>query len=905
MSDPTENLARIALIAIHGVADQQPRDTARAAADMLLRAARVADEIPKRQVFDPRTGELSSPDDRTPGRYQGFEQRELRIGVTPLRTDMEGWRDKNERTAAGLPRQEVVRSAFSFRSQPQTIATQLRAMETKPPHENDDPGSVATAVEPQPAPSSDDISWQYMHEQLSAGVIPESETIYETVRLDSIRTGSRSLVHVYEMYWADLSRPVGSIIRWLIEFYQLLFHLCLLGRKSLDFARVQYEPQARLEKSSWAWLWPFFSGTQIVAEQLLALAIPILNLYLLGLASAVLPLLLPDRSLALSVTAIIAVTVVLLVGFAAFIKRQLVAPSGRPWPSLLLPLLLLGAGVAWICFQFWIRPENTRLWAVAVWWVVPVIAITWLMASYQKARRGALPLGLIAAVLITGLLGYELAQSAPKPAQLEAPLMEALLRTAERTVNALSICWILLFIFALLTTIIGWLITKAVPDQPTLRETLQARDKTRRAAWTTNLTIVVPAITVLILNLTLWQALITSFVPNKPAPVGEQTKWNFVAKNQIWQIEHKPILEDWGQTSFDAHKEGPPYAWEVTRGLMARSYTPLYFAMAALFCLAALILVWSILPAVIAEIRPAARMSRPDATEKKSSWLGESLSSGFRAMRVSGEIIRFTFLLMIPAVFAIYSFIVPSHERFAKDLRPLNEAFLYVGVAIVLGIVASRGPFKPLALGLRAGLDVALDVINWLRLHPLAANPRARICARYHALLQQIEAWRDFTDETQGYDAIVILAHSQGTVITADLLRYLKARSLNPSLPIYLFTMGCPLRQLYSLRFPHLYAWSRHADTNWAGSEPHPESIAVRYWVNAYRSGDYVGRHLWHPDQGQNMWSTSIVHEDGPKREFCIGAGAHTHYWDETAPEIAVELDRIVGLAARNWQPPP
>jgi hypothetical protein len=121
---------------------------------------------------------------------------------------------------------------------------------------------------------------------------------------------------------------------------------------------------------------------------------------------------------------------------------------------------------------------------------------------------------------------------------------------------------------------------------------------------------------------------------------------------------------------------------------------------------------------------------------------------------------------------------------------------------------------------------------------------------------------------------------------------------MSPKSAIYLFTMGCPLRQLYSLRFPHLYAWARHGDKAWAGREPLPETIDVSRWVNAYRSGDYVGRYLWHPEAGEKLWSTEVVHAHGTKREFCIGAGAHTHYWDESAPEIAVELDRLVGLAA-------
>ena len=220
----------------------------------------------------------------------------------------------------------------------------------------------------------------------------------------------------------------------------------------------------------------------------------------------------------------------------------------------------------------------------------------------------------------------------------------------------------------------------------------------------------------------------------------------------------------------------------------------------------------------------------------------------------------------------------------------------------MLALIASKGPFKWLALGLRSFLDVALDVINWLRLHPLDSNPRARICARFSSLLRHIDTWTP-TDSGDGYRAIVILAHSQGTVITADLLRYLKEQNRSPRLPIYFFTMGCPLRQLYSLRFPHLYGWARHHARMWAGAEPQPSEIGVRMWVNAYRSGDYVGRYLWHSDDiagpGAPVWSIPPPQDDGSgKREFCIGAGAHTHYWDETAPDIAIELDRLIGLAA-------
>src|SRR5207244_2642359 len=194
--------------------------------------------------------------------------------------------------------------------------------------------------------------------------------------------------------------------------------------------------------------------------------------------------------------------------------------------------------------------------------------------------------------------------------------------------------------------------------------------------------------------------------------------------------------------------------------------------------------------------------------------------------------------------------------------------------------------------------------------------------------------WRDPFEPARGYDAIVIIAHSQGTVITADIFRFLlwESRGNLPAydaglarldeMPVTLFTMGCPLRDLYALRFPRLYAWARHEDAaamrEWrandlgAGrqaSEPNPAELGVVRWINAYRSGDYIGRYLWRTVPCGYLWASDLggvpfdaparsVSSDGRQRtEFCIGAGAHTHYWDRTAPTIAMELDRLIATA--------
>src|SRR5207302_2013350 len=80
---------------------------------------------------------------------------------------------------------------------------------------------------------------------------------------------------------------------------------------------------------------------------------------------------------------------------------------------------------------------------------------------------------------------------------------------------------------------------------------------------------------------------------------------------------------------------------------------------------------------------------------------------------------------------------------------------------------------QKLALGFRPVLGVILDVDSYLREHPRQANPRARICARYASLLRFLCNWSDPRDGGK-YQAILIVAHSQGAVITADLLRFLR-----------------------------------------------------------------------------------------------------------------------------------
>ena len=868
MTAPDSKLPRIAVIGIHGVADQVPCDTAHAAADLLVRA-----EAARESGTSLIEGQAAPA-----GSYDSFHQRTLRIQVKPVETpESKAFRAK--RDAAGTEKRFIdrLKEALSFRLESEVVGKRLQA------------AGASGAKSAAELSGAQDMSVAYMDEQLSAGVVPDSESTYETIRRDSVRTGQPAEVHVSEMYWADLSRPVGSVVRWLIEFYQLLFHLCSLGRKSLDFARTEYQSGAG--KTSFRWrLWSVMGWAQRIAEDLLALFVPVLNLFLLGLGTALGPLLLQSAHVPWAFRAVLIALGILVPGFVLYFWREFFVRHARAWPVWFIPFLLVSGGAGALCWRAVEDIPNPLLWLMVAWWVVPLVGITWMMASYQRSRPGALSVALAIVVVATAFYAIELWYSHADG----WAMLNALLRAAEWLLLLLQVCWLGIIVSALVATIAGFFVRRALPDYTDARKRERERDQARRAAWTTNLTLVVPALTVLILNLTLWWTLINAAVPAKSTtspPSGERPawSWNVVKNAPVWEATHTPL------GSKDANAVKPP-ARESVRNLMKRSHTPIFAAVAGLFLLAALLLAWAILPAVLAEAGlTRARRRSPESEVGSSTWLGESLSGGFAAMRGSGEIVRLTLLVLLP----IGTWLATTGRSPWLDFAELNNWFFLVGAWIVAGLVLSRGPLRGVALGLRGALDVALDVMNWLRLHPLSNNPRARICARYHSLFKHIYDWRDPRDG-DGYKAIVILAHSQGTVITADLLRYLKVKGMNPRLPIYFFTMGCPLRQLYSLRFPHLYDWARHCNQEWAQREPLPETLGVKLWVNAYRSGDYVGRHVWRGDREEDLWSPVVVREGGVKRELCIGAGAHLKYWDASAPAVAAELDRLVTVAAAS-----
>jgi hypothetical protein len=386
----------------------------------------------------------------------------------------------------------------------------------------------------------------------------------------------------------------------------------------------------------------------------------------------------------------------------------------------------------------------------------------------------------------------------------------------------------------------------------------------------------------------------------------------------------------------------------------------------------------ALLPAVIKDVYPSSTGERfrrsampraaPDADARRDRQLREDLAAqklggwvtgGLSTVGiVIGVLFVATFVLMPLLNIADYGM---GHAR-GSVLENIEgwagRVILAAGgslTAAAVGLVAFRHRLDALALGFRPAVDAALDIDNYLREHPRSSTPRARIAERYTSLLRYLCNWRG-ADGVTPYSAIVLVAHSQGAAITADLLNFIQ-REPDPELEpmrhggqgepaLYLFTMGSPLRQLYANSFPHLFGWVRGDLDDWftrrdtplppvfepttrrdapshvlstnripSFAAPNPWELGATRWVNAYRSGDYVGRSLWRIDMpgeeslyrcapaylagSADAETTIVVSEDAERsrRELCIGIGAHTHYWDASSKAIAIELDLLVGEA--------
>jgi hypothetical protein len=332
----------------------------------------------------------------------------------------------------------------------------------------------------------------------------------------------------------------------------------------------------------------------------------------------------------------------------------------------------------------------------------------------------------------------------------------------------------------------------------------------------------------------------------------------------------------------------PPFSWISTGkwsnivnalvlGVIARALSGVTIGGVVAITLLLFAAILALGPSLYAEFRPAS------AHRGNAMRLGQWLSNGLGCITVAG-VLAGACIIVFPVAWLVLVWI------FAADTTSnLNQVADWFGEGFwrLVGISFTTLAFKlsgPATHVITTVVGIVLDVELYLRDRPRGKTTRALIHQRFLTLLDHLEC--------RHYDQIVFIAHSQGTVVLMDALRFIWLNQSNHQLSSRLnvspsmnsvITMGSPLRQLYASTFPLLFGWAK---------TPEPAFAGVSSWSNLYRSGDYVGRQLSQSDQTDGIYDSTAASYQGFFKEYCIGPGAHTHYWN--SPEVAHELDRVL-----------
>jgi hypothetical protein len=264
-------------------------------------------------------------------------------------------------------------------------------------------------------------------------------------------------------------------------------------------------------------------------------------------------------------------------------------------------------------------------------------------------------------------------------------------------------------------------------------------------------------------------------------------------------------------------------SWSVTPGF------PILLALAAS---GFFLMVWWALPSILTEKFTLRDEKVPprNSTNAQCMRLGSWISRGLDSISLV------TFLIWC-AIFVAPLYCFYFHPSLV--LTNLKAATAWI-VAYFIGATLAAGALAALVKYSSPVLGAVLDVDTYLRTSPVDATPRAKIVERYVSLLRYLVRYRDPIDG-RGYDLVVIVAHSLGSLISADLLRFLHAEgddALAPlglagefeqsqgSISLKLLTMGNPTRQLLNRFFPYLYDWVRENPDNGMQPLPVPTTIS-------------------------------------------------------------------------------
>lgn len=951
---------KTALIVVHGVADQSAGRTASQVAELLVASSgeRVRYTVDTSETISipvPRLDPLT-PSKRVHDATPTSAQRpRFKSWLQSFRSDFQ--RDRWEaaptaRVALREVREERAGKRDARRGGPAGAAARGLS-----------PGAPAEPARPEPDDRGLALTDFLLAKQIENDPKPEFYTTapmrMTRAERDAAGATQHATLDVFEMYWADLSRLSGSVPRIVSELTTLVFRLSRLGRDTVDEARgeVRANPDTP-RKTAWSLLAALQSLLDWLHVNLLGQLFA--QLFLFGAFVVLLGLLVASPGAAgfwtretIGHAAIGGTVGVLGVLLLAFRWRA-------PTRSKILPVLLIAVALAYA-----LAFVHAAAWTA-------VVALALLSAAYDFALRVAderFPFtrtaGLTLWFVLLAVIGFKALVIAHAPLDSLNAWRDLALYGVELTLSAIKGFWILCAPLVVVWLVVG------------LRAQSANGVATRASVATGRLGLGVSIFSFLALAMAVWALLTTvldlsaqrleytaQIFTSAPAPlaVSARPSGSTAPAATVAVAQSAPTSAPSPSSIAAAPASAPSSSASAVPRSSAqvflderyRASTAAFSGIAALLLVLLAFVVGTVTPSVLAELmlfrgksrsggsagaerapNPLAAPSAP-GTASPAVQLGRWLTAGYRRLDGVTFAVCAAGALLAVAVMVVFAFgdHLPDPLREALSVehslpRKLSQSLLAPLVISAAGVGAALsilgGYLSKNLPAVRAPLDAALDVDNYFREFPRRRIARARIFARYVALLEHVAQ--------RGYTRLVIVSHSQGTVISADLLRWLaRGRALgrdNAALSrliprdLRLLTLGCPLRQLYAARFPTLYRWVIAAASP-GRFGPRAADLGAVQWLNAYTSGDYVGRWLWTADPAVNdalgqplmeaikpaalgrgsvydALGATVSLDEASEAETCLGVGAHTHYFESDQHEVAALIDHLVagpGIAA-------
>ncbi len=252
--------------------------------------------------------------------------------------------------------------------------------------------------------------------------------------------------------------------------------------------------------------------------------------------------------------------------------------------------------------------------------------------------------------------------------------------------------------------------------------------------------------------------------------------------------------------------------------------------------------------------------SRHDATTYAADPVPRLILSDW----IRWAIVFATLLLAVGAFSMLYASLSGSDNLPAVFSLLTDRVY---GLALTIAALVGAG-YLLVWSQLAVGLGVAKDVITYFNGDPGARNstrPEFPVRDRMH---QRFVTVMETMIASEKPEEVVVIAHSQGTVIAVQAMRKNETSMLFDTKSIgqrTLVTMGSPYSHLYEHYFPSKFALPKDFDRR------------LDLWINIFRIDDFVGTLVGDPNG------------DWP-RNIAVNPKGHTGYWtDDEVKEKLLE----------------